>query len=89
MSWKEEIKKEEPISSYKGMDEYAVPIAEKMYDLILKELDKVVGSIGEENKYSKEEGIEDLRATILAIMYGNNKRFWKIMQERLQWVGKI
>tara|TARA_R110002096_G_scaffold68734_1_gene165603 strand:- start:1522 stop:1815 length:294 start_codon:yes stop_codon:yes gene_type:complete len=66
---------DEPVSSYRGMDEYVMPIAEKMYDLILKELDKVVGSIGEENKYSKEEGIEDLRATILAIMYGNNKRF--------------
>lgn len=70
-----EKRKEEHVSSYRGMDEYVVPIAEKMYDLILKELDKVVGSIGEENKYSKEEGIEDLRATILAIMYGNNERF--------------
>ena len=65
----------EPVGSYRGMDEYVMPIAEKVYDLILKELDKVVGSIGEENKYSKEDGVEDLRATILAIMYGSNKRF--------------
>lgn len=71
----EDIAFGDAISSYRGMDEHVMPIAEKMYDLILKELDKVVGSIGEENKYSKEEGIEDLRATILAIMYGNNKRF--------------
>ena len=80
MDWKNIVKadvedSDEPVSSYRGMDEHVMPIAEKMYDLILKELDKVVGSIGEENKYSKEEGIEDLRATILAIMYGNNKRF--------------
>ena len=71
----ERIRDREPVSTYRGMDEYVTPIAEKVYDMISKELDRTVGNYGREKKYSKEDGLEDLRATILAIMYGNNKRF--------------